>query len=135
MPNQGQFDFTPGGNQMADVKVALNSIMANTLINPAITGSLTTSGSLTVTGSINSTGSIVMSGTASINLTGSFNYTGSLTTNGITITQIVGAALPSSSAAGPAPATGSLFVSGSGANCKLYFWNGTFYSTASMSQI
>lgn len=60
-------------------------------------------------------------------ITGSVSITGSFQTNAIS--------LPSISTALPTLTSGSLMVSGSGANIKLYFFNGVAWMTASMSTI
>ena len=83
----------------------------NALINVANTDILI-SGSLVVTGS-----------TA---ITGSFNVVGGITGSSANLTNVL-TLIPNNPLPSNQP-TGSISVSGSGANCKPYFWNGATWT-------
>jgi cytoskeletal protein CcmA (bactofilin family) len=94
-----------------------------------VNGSGRFSNNLTITGSLNVTGSSVFRG--NITTTGSLNVTGSGIINGaVTITG--SSALLTLSPRNPLPTTGvpsaSFATSGSGANLKPYFWNGSTWT-------
>ncbi|MDB4232123.1 hypothetical protein N9795_00305 [Candidatus Pelagibacter sp.] len=90
-----------------------------------VTGSLLVTGSNTLIGTKTITGSVFISGSKTIigtnTITGSLNITGSTTINNI-LTLVPTSSLPTGQP------TGSFIVSGSGANCKPYFYNGTTWT-------
>ena len=105
----------------------------NTVIGTnTITGSLLITGSNTLIGNTTITGSVFITGSSrtigSTTITGSLLATGShILTGTVTIANIL--TLPTYSGVLPTGAnavTGSVAASGSGANCKLYFYNGTW---------
>lgn len=119
---------------------ALNgTVPSDIVVNGYLTsnGGLTISGSSTVTGSFSISGSNTLIGTKTITgsvfitgsktVIGTNTITGSLNVLGTTTINTILVLTPTSSLPTGQP-TGSFIVSGSGANCKPYFYNGTTWT-------
>jgi hypothetical protein len=125
-----------GSNTLIGNKIITGSVFitgSKTIIgNNTITGSLFITGSKTIVGNTTVTGSVFITGSSrtigSTTITGSLLATGShILTGTVTIANLL--TLPTYSGVLPTGAnaiTGSIAASGSGVNCKLYFYNGTW---------